>query len=519
MREDIERIVEAHWQGQLAALVSALGDVHHQVGTLLEAERDQRSRDAGEGRLGRSVGGFGSEALDLEALSGLLQQSGEAHEQGQRRHHRLERLATDLAAVQVRLERDPPRPSIRELTAGPDELLQAVEVHVAPVCEALSLVRQARLEVRARYDPREHDPLFAQFNWRQLDSAELALCPPFVVITEPRPHAGARLAAILELVTSGRPLTVVLLHRAWHPEHVEAGRAAALRGLNDVTLLFLAVRNVFFVQTSAASPTPMAERIVQGLESPRPTVLSVFAHGRDSEEQGRRAASALTSRGFPHLVYDPERAPDFVSCLDLSDNPDPEAPWVRKPLAFVDEGGARGELERPFTFADYACAEPELREQFAPLRRDQEESALPLATYLDCEPSQRRNRVPFVYAVDEKQRLMRLVPTQAMLAHSSDRLHLWTTLQELGGIDNPFVLAAQRRLREQFTAEMETALKQQKVQLDAESRVRMQAQLVQAVHTLVSRLTGITAPGTVAAPDAPSEPTAEPAADADHETR
>jgi hypothetical protein len=121
---------------------------------------------------------------------------------------------------------------------------------------------------------------------------------------------------------------------------------------------------------------------------------------------------------------------------------------VAQPLTFVDADGERGVLDRPFTFADYACAEPELCGQFTALPSEQQGHALPLAVYLDLEPSQRRNPLSFVSALDQDQCLIHLVPSQAMVAHtSSDRMHLWTTLQELGGLDNPFVRTAERRLR------------------------------------------------------------------------
>ncbi len=272
-----------------------------------------------------------------------------------------------------------------------------------------------------------------------------------------------------------------------------------------MTLLFLALRNVFYVQTSTASPTPMAERVAQGLDSPRPALLSVFAHGSDRADMTRRAAAALAARGFPHLVYDPERAPDFVSCLDLSDNPEPAAQWVTQPLPFVDADGEPGELERPFTFADYACAEPELRGQFTALSSEEEGHALPLAVYLDLEPSQRRNRLPFVSELDQDQRLVRLVPSQAMVAHTSDRMHLWTTLQELSGLDNPFVRAAERRLREQLTAEKDAALSEQQARLEVEYRARQHRQLAEAIRILVARLTGSTVPATAPAPETPPD--------------
>jgi pyruvate-ferredoxin/flavodoxin oxidoreductase len=506
MREQIAEIVDSNWQARLPGLVNTLADALRQVQGVLQMEDYYRTAYKGAERLGRSFGGFGSESLDLKALSSVLQRSHESRGLEKRRYQRLQMLAGELEAARAGMEKHPPRPAVHELRKGAQALEQAFEAHAAPLADALRLVRLARLEARGRYDPAEHDAQFARFNWRQLDNAEMALCPPFVVQAEPDAHRGSQLGALLELASSGRPVKIVLLHTSWHTEHEETGRAAALRSLDDVPLLFLALRNVHYVQTSPAAPTPMAERIARALESPRPAVISVFAQGAEREDFAQRAALVLTARAFPHFVYDPERAADFVSCLDLSDNPEPAAQWITQPLVHATEDGGRAEEPRALTFADYAVTEPEFSAQFTPIAPAQAGAALPLVDYLELDPARRWNRLPFVYALDERKRLIRVGPSQAMLAHTADRMHLWNTLQELGGIQNPYVQAAERTLREMLLAEKAAALAEQKTQLEAQYAAQQQEQVSAAMRNLAQRLTGMTVSGAapVAAAGAPA---------------
>ncbi len=89
------------------------------------------------------------------------------------------------------------------------------------------------------------------------------------------------------------------------------------------------------------------------------------------------------------------------------------------------------------------------------------------------------------------------------------------------------MLAAERRLREQLTAEKDAALGEQQARLEAEFRTRQQTQLADAIRTLLARLIGPTEPATgtagalstampasqtnsTARAPAPSEPAPEP---------
>ena len=99
-------------------------------------------------RLAKVVGGFGSENLDLGALSTVLQRSRSSRVMEQARHRRLQQLRHDLADAVARLEAKPPAPAIHDLNTPPESILKAYETHMAPLGELLRLVRIARLEAR-----------------------------------------------------------------------------------------------------------------------------------------------------------------------------------------------------------------------------------------------------------------------------------------------------------------------------------------------------------------------------------
>ena len=259
-----------------------------------------------------------------------------------------------------------------------------------------------------------------------------------------------------------------------------------------------------------ASQTPIGEQIANALDSPRAAVISVYADSAAHEDFDQRSAAALASRAFPHFVYNPEQASDFVSCLDITGNPSPELAWVTEPLIYLDGNDERQELQRPLTFADFAATESEFSGHFTPVDSSPDSrNLLALAEYLNLDVTDYWQYRPFVHALDSERRLVRLIPSAALLAQTMDRMHLWTTLQELSGVENPFVRAAEKRLREEFEAEKERALTEQKISLEAQFDKERQAQVSTAMRNLAARLTGMSVTG-----DAPAAAATAPSAKA-----
>ncbi len=513
MKQQIVEITESYWKERVPALLKLVEDGAHQIENIVVLEDYYRNSRTEEGGLKRTFGSFATSTLDFKALSSVLQQGHDSRTMQKERYERILAIASDLEKLRQKYREKPPACRFVELEQGAQAIFGAFESHIESMARAFALLRRARLEARGKYVPAEHDAFFQSFNWRQLDNSEMELCPPFVVFSTREEHFSEYLGKLLELVTSGKPLKIFVLRPSFFTGVAETGRAAALRSASDIELLFLSLRNVYFLQTSMASPNGLAEPIGRGLHSPRPAVFSVLTGDASNDGRQDRASEALLSRAFPHFEYDPDRASDFVSCLDLTANTALEEMWPKASLEYASEDGKTQYLERPFTFADFAVNEKEFQDQFSPVAGNVAESALvPLVDYLGLTPAGRLGKTPYIVHRNQEKHLVKLALSQAMVAQTADKLHLWHTLQELGGIKNPFVQAAEQRLKEELTAEREKSLSEQKAQLEAQLQARESEAVAAAMRNLALRLTGMggAAPAMAAPAPAVQEPAKAP---------
>ncbi|MHC4934514.1 MAG: 4Fe-4S domain-containing protein, partial [Planctomycetota bacterium] len=169
-----------------------------------------------------------------------------------------------------------------------------------------------------------------------------------------------------------------------------------------------------------------------------------------------------------------------------------------------------------FTFADYTLLESSLSEHFAVIPEScPTEELCSVADYLGLDPADSVHRVPFVWAIDDERRLVRLAVTRRLVLASADRLDFWHTLQELAGVHNEYVQEATARVRSEVEAEAAT----EKEKLEAThaeeiERVRQEAagEAMQGLSRMLLDLdaTGLTAfpAGLTAAP-----PSVAPAVD------
>ena len=511
MKDAIVDIVKSYWARRLPQLSALIAETSRQIDNILVLEDYHRTARTDE-KLNKAVGMFGTESMDLGSLSAVLQQASGARGMQKERFGRIEAIARELLALRKSLADAPLAPAFVELQDGAQAVQERFEAHIAAGSKIFRLLRTARLEAKGQYDKATHDDFFARFNWRNFDAGEMVLCPPFVVLATMEGHWERHYGALLELLTSGKPLNVVLRHTTLDPGHVETGRAAALGSTTGIELMFIALRNVFFAQGSSADAQALDAMIERGLASQRPAVFSLY--GGTAESDRALAEQALRARAFPHFVYDPDRAANFVACLDLSQNPEVEAGWVADKLEYLPpESKELEELERPYTFADFAVSDPAMARHFTPLdKADTHGESVGMAAYLELTPEVRRERTPVVHSVDAKRQLQVWVPSQSMLAQTADKAHLWRSLQELGGIHNPFVQQAERRMRDALTAEKEKALGDLQQDLDTRLQEREQEAVTAAMQRLALSLTGMAAmPTTAAAPAVQPTPATAPA--------
>jgi pyruvate-ferredoxin/flavodoxin oxidoreductase len=285
-----------------------------------------------------------------------------------------------------------------------------------------------------------------RITWRDLDPGERAACPPLLLVGDDGALSERGLGRLSRLLSSDLPLKVVLLDGL--------GRLDAHA---NPTLVAMAHRRAFVVSASVAEPDPLARGLRRAMAYSGPALIHVHApspraHGFSPTETLERARLAVLARAHPLVVYDPSAEGAFGICATLADNPAPRDAWAR------DAEGA------PFTFADWAAGEERFAGEFSPLA-DSTGSPMPMVEYLALPESRRRGKVPWVGSGAQRR-----VPSPAMVRAAEDRLHLWTSLQEVCGVASPFVDRVREELRAELQAEAQAQI--QAAEMACDERIR-----------------------------------------------
>ena len=70
-------------------------------------------------------------------------------------------------------------------------------------------------------------------------------------------------------------------------------------------------------------------------------------------------------------------------------------------------------MDVPLTFADFAVTEARFRKQFRTVPRDAwNDNMVPLAEFLELAAEDREGKFPYIWAVDKKNRLIRVIPAE-----------------------------------------------------------------------------------------------------------
>ena len=119
---------------------------------------------------------------------------------------------------------------------------------------------------------------------------------------------------------------------------------------------------------------------------------------------------------------------------------------------------------------------------------------IPITEYLGFSRRQRVGKLPFISVVGKDGSIVRKVVSPAIILQCSDRLHLWHTLQEISGIDNPHVNTSRAALKNECAAEQQALLKSQQEEMEKDAVRREQVAVTSAVRKLVAHLTGVDPP-------------------------
>ena len=342
---------------------------------------------------------------------------------------------------------------------SPSVAMGLFEGHMAKMAEGFKAVRMAEKELAGDYLPDRDDDFFRRFTWHEFNEDEWLLCPPVVSIGGDGAMYDIGFQNLSRALMSGMPIKVLVVDTQVYSN--TGGQActsgfisqvsdmapygAAQRGKQEtrkeISLIGMAHRTSFVSQSTIAHVNHLLESYIDGLNSRRPALFNIYAvcppeHGVGDDRSVDQSKLAVESRAYPLFRFDPDAGVTFHETVSLEGNPALDSDWPTYTLRYVAENGTQQTMELPMTFADFAATEARFLKQFKKAPPETwNDNMVMLADFLRLDGDERSGKFPFIWAVDAKNRLMRLLVTEDMVRSTEERLHFWRQLRNIAGLD------------------------------------------------------------------------------------
>jgi len=349
-----------------------------------------------------------------------------------------------------------PFPWANHLFQDPASMAMGVfEGHMAKMAKGFKTLRIAEQLARDKFDPEGWADDYRYFNWEDFSDDEFNLCPPVLAVGGDGAMYDIGFQNLSRALMSGKPIKVLVVDTQVYSN--TGGQACtsgffgqvsdmaqfgkAIKGKEEmrkeIGLIAMAHRTTYFMQSTIAHANHMIEGFVQGLMSRRPALFNLYSscqpeHGIGDDMSHHQAKLAVESRTYPLFRYDPDAGDSIIECLDLEGNPSMNLDWPVSKIQYVEQDREK-ELELPTTFVDFAVTEARFRKHFRKIPRDAwHEDMIPVNEYIELDEDDRDGKVPYVWALDAKRQLSRLLVAEPMIRSAEDRLAFWRMLKELG---------------------------------------------------------------------------------------
>ncbi|MES9870943.1 MAG: ferredoxin, partial [Sedimenticola sp.] len=349
---------------------------------------------------------------------------------------------------------------------SPSVALGIFEGHMAKMAEGFKVLRQAKLELEGKYSEQDHAAFFTYFGWKDFSDEEWLLCPPVVSVGGDGAMYDIGFQNLSRALASGVPVKVLVLDTQVYSN--TGGQACtsgfvgqvadmspygkAWKGKTEIRkemgIIGMAHRTSYVLQSSVANVTHMLEGYIDGLNSRRPALFNIYTtcqpeHGVGDDMSKHQAKLALESRAYPMFKYNPDDGVTFQDCCDIEGNPAMDDDWPMYKIPYLDEKGKEAKLEAPMTFADFALTEGRFRKHFRKAPQETwNDDMVQLHEFLDLDEEDRDGKFPYIWAVDSKNRLMRVLVAQEIVRSTEERRDFWHQLKSLAGVDQVVDLEA-----------------------------------------------------------------------------
>jgi pyruvate-ferredoxin/flavodoxin oxidoreductase len=331
------------------------------------------------------------------------------------------------------------------------------EGHMSKMADGFKLIRKAEMELKGSYNPREQKEFFTYFNWEQFTDEEWKLCPPVVALGGDGAMYDIGFQNLSRMMASGKPIKVVVVDTQVYSN---TGGQACTSGFigqvsdmaqfgkvwkgkpeprKEIGLIAMAHRNTYVMQSTLANTSQMIEGFIDGLMARRPALFNLYTtcqpeHGVADDLGAHQAKLAVESRAYPLFRYNPDKGVTPQEAFDLEGNPAMDQLWPTYELKYL-ENGRQKTMEVAMTFADFALTEARFRKHFRNAPRDTwNENMVVLEEFLEMSESDREGKFPYIWAVDRKQHLTKVLVSKTMVLSCEERRDFWIMLKAIAGV-------------------------------------------------------------------------------------
>jgi pyruvate-ferredoxin/flavodoxin oxidoreductase len=331
------------------------------------------------------------------------------------------------------------------------------EGHMSKMADGFKLIRKAEMELKGNYNPRDQREFFTYFNWEQFTDEEWKLCPPVVALGGDGAMYDIGFQNLSRMMASGKPIKVVVVDTQVYSN---TGGQACTSGFigqvsdmaqfgkvwkgkpeprKEIGLIAMAHRNTYVMQSTLANTSQMIEGFIDGLMARRPALFNLYTtcqpeHGVADDLGAHQAKLAVESRAYPLFRYNPDKGVTPQEAFDLEGNPAMDKLWPTYELKYL-ENGRQKTMEVAMTFADFALTEARFRKHFRNSPRDTwNENMVVLEEFLELDEAEREGKFPYIWAVDRKQHLTRVLVSKTMVQSCEERRDFWIMLKAIAGV-------------------------------------------------------------------------------------
>jgi len=342
---------------------------------------------------------------------------------------------------------------------APSVAMGLFEGHMAKMAEGFKAIRMTELELKGEYVADTHAHFFARFNWEQFTEEEFHLCPPVVACGGDGAMYDIGFQNLSRALMSGMPIKVMVVDTQVYSN---TGGQACTSGFigqvadmtpygkewkgkeeirKEISLIAMAHRTSYVMQGAISNVTHLLEGYIEGLNSRRPAMWNIYTpcqpeHGIPDDASEMQSKLAVESRAYPLMKFNPDIGDTWEECLDLEGNPAMEDDWPSYNLEYEDESGIKSNMTVPMTFADFALTEGRFRKHFKIVPQEAwNDEMITVAKFLELQDDEREDLIPYIWAVDKDNHLMRVLVSEEIVTSTIERQGFWRLMKSIAGLD------------------------------------------------------------------------------------